>query len=192
MIYSVKGKLITKKDDFFAVEVGGLAFKIAASFNVLKSLPQIGQEVNIFTYLNVRENSLELYGFLNEEELRLFEMLVSISGIGPKSAIGILSVEKLEKLKAAIIEGRSELLTKSSGIGKKTAERVILELRNKLKQAGSDKIVGLMESDGDIIEALSNLGYTKYQAKEALSRVSSKITKMEERIKEALNILRSK
>ena len=83
-------------------------------------------------------------------------------------------------------------MTKSSGIGKKTAERVILELRNKLKQAGSEKIVGLMESDGDIIEALANLGYTKYQAKEALSKVSSKITKMEERIKEALNILKSK
>lgn len=192
MIYSVRGKLITKKNDFFVVDVGGVAFKIATSFNVLKSLPQIGQEVNVFTHLHVREDALELYGFLDEEEMRLFEMLIGISGIGPKSAISVLGVEKVNKLKAAIVEGRAELLTKASGVGKKTAERVILELRGKLAQKGSRELVGLMESDSDIVETLVNLGYTKTQVQYALSKVDPKIIKIEERIKAALKLLKSK
>ncbi len=192
MIYSVKGKLITKKSDFFAVEVGGVTFKIHTSFHVLKSLPQVGQEVNVFTHLHVRENALELYGFLDEEEMRLFEMLISISGIGPKSAIGILGVDKVSKLKAAIVEGRAELLTKASGIGKKTAERVILELRGKLQQKGARELVGVMESDSDIVETLVGLGYTKTQAQDALSKIDPKITKIEERIKAVLKLLKSK
>ena len=165
--------------------------KIQSPLNVLKSLPQIGEVVNVFTHLHVREDALELYGFLDEAEISLFQMLIGISGIGPKSAMGILGVEKVEKIKAAISEGRSELLTKASGVGKKTAERVILELGNKLRQAGSQQIVGLMESDLDIADALVNLGYTKTQAKEALAKVDPKITGVESRIKEALKFLKN-
>lgn len=192
MIYSLQGNITEKKDNFFVLEIGGIAFQIKSSLNVVKNLPEIGREVKIFTYLHVREDSLELYGFLTEEERQFFEMLISISGIGPKSALGIMGVEKLEKIKAAITEGRSELLTKASGIGKKIAERVILELRGKLSQQGSGNIVGLMETDQDIVEALANLGYAKSQAKEALAKVDPKIAKMEERIKSALNLLKSK
>ncbi len=192
MIYSLHGKLIEKKDNYFVIEIGGIGFLVKSSLNVLRSLPQIGQLVNVFTYLHVREDALELYGFLNQEDLKFFQMLIGISGIGPKSALGILSLEKAEKLKAAISEGRSELLTKASGVGKKTADRIILELRGKLKQEESGKIVGLMESDRDIVEALSNLGYTKIQARDSLAKVDSKIIKMEERIKEALKLLKSK
>ncbi len=192
MIYSLQGKLIEKKDNYFVVEIGGVGFLVKSSLNVLRSLPQIGQMVNVFTYLHVREDALELYGFLNQEDLKFFQMLISISGIGPRSALGILSIEKAEKLKAAISEGRSELLTKASGVGKKTADRIILELRGKLKQEGSGKIGGIMESDHDIVEALSNLGYSKAQAKDALAKVDSKTIKMEERIKEALKLLKSK
>ena len=191
MIYSLYGKLIEKKDNYFVVEIGGIGFSVKSSINVLKSLPQIGQLVNVFTYLHVREDALELYGFLNQEDLEFFQMLIGISGIGPKSALGVLSIEKAEKLKAAISEGRSELLTKASGVGKKTADRIILELRGKLKQKGSEKIIGLMESDHDIVEALSNLGYAKTQARDALAKVDSKIVKMEERIKAALKELKS-
>ena len=103
-----------------------------------------------------------------------------------------MSVEKVDKLRAAIVEGRSELLTKASGVGTKTAERVILELRGKLKQAGSRELVGAMESDSDIVEALVNLGYSKTQVQNAISKIDPKITKMEDRIKEALNFLRNK
>src|SRR3989338_6870578 len=154
MIYSLKGILAEKQDSFFVVEVGGLAFEVRSSFKAVKSLPPIGETVKIFTHLHVREDALELYGFLNKEDLNFFDMLIGISGIVSKSALGIMSVETTGKLKAAIIEGRAELLTKASGIGKKTADRVILELRNKLKQEGSGSIVGLMESDQDIVEAL--------------------------------------
>ena len=192
MIYFLQGKLVAKKDNFLVLDVGGVAFQVKSSFNILKSLPQIGESVKVFTYLHVRENLLELYGFLNEEELGFFELLLSVSGVGPKTALGILSVEKLEKLKAAISEGRSELLTKASGIGKKTAERVVLELREKLKVEGSGKIVGAMESDHDLVDALANLGYAKGQARDALSKVDPKIIKMEERIREALKLLKSK
>lgn len=190
MIYSINGILKEKSGNFFIVEIVGIGFQIKSSFNTLKSLPQIGLPVNVFTYLHVREDALELYGFLDKEELKFFELLIGISGIGPKSALGIMGVEKVEKLKAAIIEGRAELLTKASGVGKKTAERVILELRNKLRQEGSERVVGLMESDQDIVEALASLGYSKSQAKEALSKVDSKITKVEDRIKQALNSIK--
>ena len=190
MIYSLTGTLREKEGNLFVVEIGGIAFGIKSSLNVVKSLPQVGEKVKIYTYLHVREDALELYGFLEKEELDFFQLLIGISGIGPKSALGILSVEKVEKIKAAISEGRAELLTKASGVGKKTAERIILELKNKLVQSGSEKIVGMMESDHDIIEALSNLGYTKAEAREALSRVDANIVKMEERIKVALQLLK--
>ena len=190
MIYSVKGFLRFKRPSFFVVEVGGLAFKINSSANALKSLPREGEIVNVFTYLHVREDALELYGFLDEAELNLFLLLIGISGIGPKSALSILGIDKIEKLKSAIIEGRPELLTKASGIGKKTADRIILELRTKLKQEGAGRIVGLMESDQDIIEALCNLGYARNQAREALSKIDSQITAVDERIKLTLKLLK--
>lgn len=196
MIHSLKGTLTEKQPSAFVVEIGlpgqgGVSFLVKSSQNVVKSLPEIGSLVKVFTYLHVREDALELYGFLNKEELSLFEMLIGISGIGPKSALGILGVERPEKLRAAIAEGRAELLTKASGIGKKTADRIILELRNKMVQAGSEKIVGIMESDHDLTEALANLGYTRTQAKIALSKVDPKVVKLEDRLKEALKFLKN-
>ncbi len=191
MIYSLKGLLVLKHDNFFVLDIGNVAFKIRTSHSALRSLPQAGETVNVVTHLHVREDALELYGFLNPAELELFELLIGVSGIGPKSALGILGIEEIEKLKAAISEGRPELLTKASGVGRKTAERVILELRTKLQQEGSAAIVGVMESDQDIIEALANLGYTKSQAKDALLRVGSDIVGMEKRIKAALQFLKS-
>src|SRR3989344_2002740 len=116
MIYSVKGRLVSRHANFFVLDTGPVSFKIGSSINVIKDLPALGEDVNVFTYLHVREDALELYGFLNEEELRFFEMLIGISGIGPKSALGILGIDKLDRLKAAISEGRPELLTKASGV----------------------------------------------------------------------------
>ena len=196
MIHSLKGILTEKQTNSFAVEIGlpgqgGVSFLVKSSQNVVKSLPETGSLVKVFTYLHVREDALELYGFLNKEELSLFEMLIGISGIGPKSALGILGVESPEKIRAAIAEGRAELLTKASGVGRKTADRIILELRNKMVQAGSEKIVGIMESDYDLAEALVNLGYTRTQVKTALSKVSPKTVKLEDRLKEALKFLKN-
>ncbi len=191
MIHSLSGILKEKEGNLFVIEIGGISFAVKSSINVVNKLPRIGEPVNVFTYLHVREDALELYGFLNRDELDLFQLLIGISGIGPKSALGILGIENVEKLKAAISEGRAELLTKASGIGKKTAERIILELRNKLVQSGSEKIVGVMESDHDIIEALSNLGYSKSQARDALAKIDPAIVRMEDRIKGALKLLKN-
>ncbi len=190
MIHSISGTLALARSDFFGVSLGGMTLKIRTSSNVLKSLPQTGTSVNVYTYLHVREDVLDLYGFLEEGDLEFFQLLISVSGIGPKSALGIMGVERVENLKAAIGEGKAELLTKAAGVGRKTAERIILELRGKIAQIGSGAIAGLMESDGDIIEALSNLGYAKAQAREALGKVGAGVTGTEARVREALKILR--
>ncbi len=186
MIYSLAGTLAAKKQNFFVVDVGAISFKIFGSPNTLVVLPEIGKDIKIFTYLNVREDALELYGFISERELELFEKLNSVSGIGPKSALGILGISKIEQLIAAINEGRTELLTRASGIGKKTAERVILELKGKLSAIASPQMLSLMESDLDIEETLISLGYTRVQAKAALAKIDPKITGFKERLKEAI------
>jgi len=140
--------------------------------------------------LHIKEDAWDVYGFLEQAELDLFEKLISVNAVGPKTALNILNIEAVPRLMAAINEGRVDLLIKASGIGKKTAERVVIELRGKLAQIGSEGLTGIMESDSDIVEALSNLGYTKSQAKEVVSKVDPKIKDIEGRIKAALKILK--
>lgn len=186
MIYAVSGILVAKRQHFFIVDAGQINFKIFASQNTIASLPDIGGRIKAFTFLNVREDALELYGFLSERELELFERLNGVSGIGPKSALTILGIAKIDQLVAAINEGRSELLTRASGIGRKTAERVVLELKGKLDAVASPQALSLMESDLEIEETLVSLGYTRAQAKLALSKINPKTIGFKERLKEAL------
>jgi Holliday junction DNA helicase RuvA len=186
MIYSISGKLIAKKEGFIAVEASGVSFKIFIPAMVMQNLPSIGGEIKIFCYLYLRQDGLELYGFLGEQELNLFEKLNSVSGVGPKSALGILSVAKSDQLIAAINEGKVDLLTRASGIGKKTAERIVLELKGKLNIEAPEKLLTLMESDVELEETLISLGYTKQEAKSAISKINPKITGFKERLKEAL------
>ncbi len=185
MIYSVSGKLVLKREAFAVLEMGGIAFKIYTSAGVLAHLPETGADVKLYTYLHVREDALELYGFEDPKALDLFERLNGISGIGPKSALGILGVAKVDQLVAAINEGRTELLTRASGVGKKTAERVILELKGKLTLLSAPQTLSLMESDLDLEETLISLGYSKAQAKAAISKIDPKITNFKDRLKEA-------
>lgn len=172
------------------LEVGGFGMKIFTTPEVLKELPAIGGKAKVFTSFIVKEDAFEIYGFSTVAELEFFELLNGVTGIGPKSALNILKVDKLERLIAAISEGKPDLLTKASGVGKKTAERAVLELRGKLKHEGSGELVGLMETDIDIVDALSNLGYTKQQAKTALLKVDKDIKSLEDRIRAALKILK--
>ena len=150
-------------------------------------------EVEFFTYLNVREDALTLYGFTNYQELELFEHLISISGIGPKAGLGILSLADPETIKVAIAKGDSSILTRVSGIGKKTAERVVLELRNKFSSLQSDEVLQEKSKEindhADVIEALVGLGYSSSEAKKALVNVSAEIKDVSERIKMALKEL---
>ena len=148
--------------------------------------------VKLFSYMNVRENGIELYGFSSEEELSYFEMLISVSGVGPKSALAILDVAPIKELSAAIKEGRPDLLTRASGIGRKTAERVIIELRTKVQSVHSGIVVEQMETDADLVEALSNLGYRREDARAAVAKVDPNVTGLEARLKAALGALTKK
>lgn len=190
MIYSLEGRLVIKEKDFIVLEVGRVAFKLITYNRLIESLPPVGNQIKLFTYLYIRDSILELYGFENEEELKFFELLNSISGVGPKSALSILETSKPADLAAAIKEERLDLLTRASGVGRKTAERIVLELKNKIEAKESEAVVKKMESDADLIEILVNLGYSSKQARAALAQVSNKITKLEDRLREVLKILK--
>jgi holliday junction DNA helicase RuvA len=186
MIHSVSGKLTEKHDTYIVIEVSGIGFRIFFPEEHASRLPSVGDPIHMFSYLHVREDALELYGFLTEAELSFFEKLISVSGIGPKSAQNILAVAPIDRLIAAINEGKAELLTKASGIGRKTADRIILELKGKIEIRGAKTIVGLMESDQEIEETLVSLGYSRADAKSAVSKINPRTQGFKDRLKEAL------
>lgn len=190
MIYSLTGKVVGKKENFIILEAGGIGFKVFLSARSAQSLPQGEAVIKIFCSLYNKENApFELFGFLDEQELYLFEKLNTVSGIGPKTAMSVMSVAPVGQLGAAINEGKTELLTKASGIGKKTAERVIIDLKGKLsvgtKEHSSD-VINQMESDVELEDTLISLGYTRQQAKAATAKIDPKISGFKERLKEAL------
>ena len=168
------------------VDVGGVGFKLFIAETTFANLPKEGSKITLLCHLHVREDALQLYGFLSDIELSLFESLISVSGVGPKSAISIMGVTPADQLIAAIHEGKTELLSKASGVGKKTAERVVLELKGKLAPSGASRTLSLMQSDMDLEDALVGLGFTKQQAKVAISRIDPKIKDFNERLKAAL------
>lgn len=173
------------------VETGGLGYKISVTTRTLEGLAGAKDEVKLFCYLYVREDRLDLYGFLSEEEQRLFELFNSVAGIGPKSAMGLLAVDKPENLIAAIIENRPDLLTRVSGVGRKTAERIILELKNKFTSKGEGRTIQ-MDADFDVEEALVNLGYQRREVRDVLAKTPPSVKKLEERLKGALKLLGKK
>lgn len=190
MISYLKGKIkhksaMPKKDNFLIVEVAGVGYKVYV-LDKLINLVKVGDELELYTHTQVAENILDLYGFSALEELNFFEILISISGVGPKSAMGILQKAKIEDLKKAASSGNSDILNKISGIGPKTAQKIVAGLRDKLGGADAG-ISGWDDGFGDALEALIGLGYSASQAREALSRCQS--TEMSERVKEALKYL---
>ncbi len=189
MIYSVSGRLADQGDNFAVVETGGVGYKLYLSARGLTRLPQAGEEVRFLTHLHVREDALDLYGFASPAELRFFELLISVSGVGPKSALAVLDVADLQSLAAAIQEGRPDLMTRAAGIGRKTAERIVLELKGKVEAGESEARVQKMDADSDLAETLASLGYRRDEAKAALDRIGPGVTGIEARLKEALKIL---
>jgi len=186
MISFLRGKVSYKLKNKIILELNNIGYSVFIGDNFLNDL-KIGEETEVFTYQQVKEDIFDLYGFKTLEELDFFELLLSISGIGPKSALGVLSMAKLDDIKQSIMAGDSNLLTKVSGIGKKTAERVVLELKDKLfKMGGSYNLSSNNCFSGDEIEALVGLGYSWNQARTALNQVDKNITDSGERIKEAL------
>ena len=187
MIGSIKGKIIHKTEKYLIVETGGIGYKINISPDTLSRLKK-DSDISFWTHLHVREDALDLYGFLEYGELEFFEMLINVSGIGPKGALTILGIASIETLKKAIGTGDISYLTKISGIGKKTAEKIIIELRDKVGKENKDIS---LQGELDALEALKSLGYSQIEAREALKEVSPDLD-TNSKIREALKILGNK
>jgi Holliday junction DNA helicase RuvA len=186
MIGFIEGKIEYSTDKYVLVDVSGIGYKIYISINTFKNLPEAGNKVKLFTRLYVREDIMDLYGFLNQEDLEFFELLISISGIGPKGALNILNVASVKTLKKAIANEESSILTKVSGIGKKTAEKIILELKNKV---GGEFIDDKFGADSEAIDALVSLGYRLQEAREALKKIPETTKEVGDKVRHALKIL---
>ncbi len=193
MIARLEGTIVYNTDKYVVLDVSGVGYKVFLSADFL-SVVGPNDKYAFWIYTAVRENSIDLYGFQKTEELSFFEMLLDVSGIGPKGALGIISVASIDTLTRAIATGDTGYLTKVSGIGKKTAEKIVIELRDKLKsKMGNDTISNSsLRAEGDIIEALKSLGYSQNEARDALKNVPSEIESTNARIKEALKILGGK
>lgn len=173
MIGHLKGTIIHQDLKSIILEVGGVGYKIYTNTAFLDAKKPVSSE--FWTYLAVRENALDLYGFITKEELHFFELLISVSGIGPKSAMGILSIASVQNLRHAIVSGDTSHLTKVSGIGKKNAEKIVIELKDKLEGLSVDMSEAL-SGDVDALEALKALGYGEREAREALKKADGETT----------------
>lgn len=181
MIGYLKGKIIKTDTKSVILDVHGVGYRVFTHSGSLDSK----NDVEFFTYLAVRENALDLYGFTTSDELDFFELLLTVSGIGPKSAMAILGATSLATLKTAIATNDSSHLTKVGGIGKKNAEKIVLELKDKI---GTYIVDGKLEThDTDAIEALKMLGYSEKESREALKKAEG--TNTQEKIKSALKKL---
>jgi Holliday junction DNA helicase RuvA len=192
MIASVEGTIIHVEDRYIVISALGVGYKIFTTTEALASCT-IGQQAFFWTHMAVRENSLDLYGFATIDEMSFFELLLDVSGIGPKSALAILAVDSIDTLRKAIASGDVGYLNKVSGIGKKTAEKIIIELRDKVgKVANQQNDPQSLRNESDVVLALKSLGYSQAEAREALKQVPSTIEGTNARIKEALKILGGK
>ncbi|MDD2935362.1 MAG: Holliday junction branch migration protein RuvA [Candidatus Pacebacteria bacterium] len=186
MISQLTGKISFVTLNYVVLDVSGVGYKVFVSNDTTASLHE-NSNATLWTYLAVRENSMDLYGFTEKQNLDFFEMLLTVSGIGPKSALGILNVASPETLRSAISSGDTSYLTKVSGIGSKSAQKIVLELQDKVgKIEGGAR--GVRE-EVDAVEALKSLGYSAREASDALKKVSKEITDTGGRVREALKIL---
>lgn len=199
MIAYIKGKLITAYADGIVVEQNGIGYEIGVPLSVMNELPAMGEEVKIHTYLYIREDAMKLYGFLTRDGLEIFKLLITVSGIGPKGALGILSAMTPDDLKFAILAGDTKTIAKAPGIGQKTAGKLVLELKDKLslsdvfeEQLSKDsaKTAGKEEGNhirNEAVEALVALGYTSTDALKAVRKVElTEGMSVEELLKQSL------
>lgn len=187
MISFLRGRLINKGLNYAIIETANIGYQVFCGETLLNDL-RLDSEVEIYTHHHIREEVNDLYGFKTLEDLELFELLLTVSGVGPKSALGILSIATSSDIKEAIIRGDANLLTKVSGIGKKTAERLVLELKNKIIRSGGipTTINSVSLGGSDEIDALMSLGYSLSEARAALNAVEPSLTDSGERVKAAL------
>ena len=193
----INGKIADKANNYVVIDAGGVGYKIYMSPNVIEKLPDVGEMQKVHTYYYVREDNISLYGFLSNEELRMFELLLSVSGIGARLAIQILSVITPSSFALAVISNDISKIVNIPGIGNKTAARIILELKDKLKteqavEEKNEKIVKAIYEDEkhlEAITALQVLGYTRKEIEKAFEKLELQNLSVEEIIKKALTIL---
>ena len=198
MIYNVKGILTYTDPNFAVVECGGVGFKCFVSMTTLRELPSIGKEVNLYTYMSVREDALGLFGFFSVDELEAFKLLISVSGIGPKAAMAILSVLSPDKLSVAVSSGDVRSIQSAQGVGKKTAERVVLELKDKMLAIGgasSTVVEGIQavstnENAQEAVEVLVSLGFTQSDAAAAVGSMDKSLS-VDDMVRKGLRLLSS-
>jgi Holliday junction DNA helicase RuvA len=191
MIASLQGIIDAISKDSMIVNVNGIGFKLSVPTSVLSELGVVGREIKLYTHMHVREDDLSLYGFGSLDELRLFETLISVSGLGPKTAMGMLSAMSADQLAMAIASGSVEMLTTIPGIGKKTADRLILELKDKVGGVMISTPAGrAAQENADVVTALVSLGYTVQETTHAVNALpTGQKLKLEEKIKLALQYL---
>ena len=195
MINFIKGILREKDYDSITVEVGGVGFLVAVTNSCMVNLPQVGEEVTIHTYLHVKEDELSLYGFASAEEKRLFLQLITVSGVGSKTALQILSAERMGAIVKSIIDGDPSVIGGCKGIGKKTAEKIIVELKDKIKpfdyilpnESILNKTIENNKSVEDAVIVLTSLGLSKTKATELAREVSEPNDTAEQIVAKALH-----
>jgi Holliday junction DNA helicase RuvA len=186
MISHLNGTITYKSDKLLIVDVNGVGYRVYGTTELISQSKE-NETLKVWTYLAVRENAMDLYGFVNKKELDFFELLNTISGIGPKTAIGILNVANVDSLRKAVSTGETAHLTKVSGLGKKMADKIVLELKGKL---GSYEEIALgLKEEIDALEALKSLGYSHKESREALQEIDKAITTTSGRVKAALKHL---
>ena len=184
MIASLHGTLESLGSDGAVINVNGVGFRVYMPTSTLSILGTVGKEVHLHTHLVLREDSVALYGFASTEELELFQILLGVSGIGPKLALAVLSAMSVEKIVMAIATGSVDLLTVVPGIGKKTAQRLILELKDKIGTIPiATPMAQMAEGNADVLAALTSLGYSISEASRAVATLPSSELSLEEKIK---------
>ncbi|MFA5886420.1 MAG: Holliday junction branch migration protein RuvA [Patescibacteria group bacterium] len=186
MISFLRGTVINKSLNYAIIEVAGLGYQVYGTENFLAEI-KINSPVETYTHHQLREDASDLYGFKTLADLELFELLLTVSGVGPKSALGVLAIATTDDIKEAIIRGDANLLTKVSGIGQKTAERLVLELKNKvIRSTGAATLINSTLVGNDELDALMSLGYSLAEARTALNLVEASLTNSADRVREAL------
>ena len=191
MISHLTGSITYRDEKYLILDVNGVGYKIFITSDIFSKIGKDNvKPITLSTYLAVRENALDLYGFLSRAELNFFELLITISGIGPKTAMSILNLASVHSIETAIQTGNITHLTKVSGIGKKIAEKIVLELKDKIDiVARTPEHTQTMKNDSDVLEALKSLGYNQNESREALKKIPETINNTSQKIKEALKIL---
>lgn len=197
MFYSLTGKATVIEESFVALECSGVAFQCMTTLNTISKIGRAGETVTLYTHLNVREDALDLFGFYTREELACFRELISVSGVGPKAALSILSLLSPDKLALCISSGDVKTITKAQGVGPKLAQRVVLELKGRLSSqlsptsAAAAEGISAVASSGsaaEAIEALVMLGYSRSEAAAGISKLDSSLP-VEELVRLALKSL---